>query len=40
MRYGREIFSFLIGVLLMTVGARAMFEEPRVEYVEVDFLHQ
>lgn len=36
MRYCREILSFLIGMLLMTVGARAMFEEPRVECVEVE----
>ena len=36
MRYRREILSILIGMLLMTVGARAMFEEPRVEYVEVE----
>ena len=36
MRYRREVLSFLIGMLLMTVGARVMFKEPRVEYVEVE----
>ena len=32
----REILFFLVGMLIMTVSARAMFEEPRVEYVEVE----
>lgn len=32
----KEILFFIIGMLVMTISARAMFEEPRVEYVEVE----
>lgn len=32
----KELLCFLVGLLVMTVSARAMFEEPRIEYVEVE----